>query len=86
MDSLFVCGTLLPGCENAHLLQSIGGSWGQGSVSGSLLDAGWGPVWGIRGLFSITPETALRDICFTQRTGSSIGMRLMNLKGRRMPE
>ncbi len=50
MDSLFVYGTLMPGCENAHLLESIGGSWVQGSVSGSLLDAGWGAGMGDPGI------------------------------------
>ncbi|MFT8209949.1 MAG: gamma-glutamylcyclotransferase [Symbiopectobacterium sp.] len=50
MDSLFVYGTLMPGCENAHLLESIGGNWVQGSVYGSLLDQGWGAGMGYPGI------------------------------------
>lgn len=50
MESLFVYGTLMPGCENAHLLESIGGTWGQGTVYGSLLDQGWGAGMGYPGI------------------------------------
>ncbi len=50
MDSLFVYGTLMPGCENAHLLESIGGSWVQGTVNGSLLAQGWGAGMGYPGI------------------------------------
>lgn len=42
MEPLFVYGTLQPGQVNAHLLESIGGEWLAGSVTGTYYDRGWG--------------------------------------------
>jgi len=50
MLSLFVYGTLGPGRPNAHIMESIGGSWEEGSVGGTLLNAGWGADMGYPGI------------------------------------
>ncbi|AMG98868.1 gamma-glutamylcyclotransferase [Serratia liquefaciens] len=50
MLSLFVYGTLGPGRPNAHIMESIGGSWEEGSVGGTLLNAGWGAEMGYPGI------------------------------------
>ena len=42
MDSLFVYGTLRPGHSNAHILESIGGEWQAGFVTGTFYARGWG--------------------------------------------
>ncbi|HGE8334278.1 TPA: gamma-glutamylcyclotransferase family protein [Serratia marcescens] len=50
MQSLFVYGTLGPGRPNAHIMETIGGSWEEGSVGGSLLNEGWGAEMGYPGI------------------------------------
>ncbi|CAI1733042.1 gamma-glutamylcyclotransferase [Serratia proteamaculans] len=50
MLSLFVYGTLGPGRPNAHIMESIGGSWEEGSVGGTLLNEGWGADMGYPGI------------------------------------
>ncbi|MGY5956475.1 gamma-glutamylcyclotransferase family protein [Kosakonia sp. BK9b] len=42
MDALFVYGTLRPGQSNAHILESIGGEWLPGYVTGTFYERGWG--------------------------------------------
>ena len=42
MDALFVYGTLRPGHSNAHILETIGGEWLAGFVSGTVYERGWG--------------------------------------------
>jgi len=42
MKRLFVYGTLQAGHANAHILESIGGEWLAGSVSGTFYARGWG--------------------------------------------
>lgn len=42
MKRLFVYGTLCPGRSNAHILESIGGEWLAGHVTGTFYERGWG--------------------------------------------
>lgn len=42
MERLFVYGTLRPGHANAHLLETIGGEWLPGYVTGTFYARGWG--------------------------------------------
>ena len=46
VERLFVYGTLGPGRPNAHVLERIGGSWQDASVTGTLHQAGWGAEMG----------------------------------------
>ncbi len=48
--NLFVYGTLGPGRPNEHILNSIGGSWEKGSVTGYLHQEGWGAEMGYPGI------------------------------------
>ena len=52
---LFVYGTLAPGEENAHVLGHCRGDWMRGSVTGRLVDTGWGVALGFPAL-QIDPE------------------------------
>ncbi len=45
-DKLFVYGTLGPGRPNAHVLENIGGTWENASVTGVLHQEGWGAEMG----------------------------------------
>lgn len=47
---LFVYGTLGPSKPNAHILESIGGTWSSGYVKGLLKEKGWGAELGFPGL------------------------------------
>lgn len=46
MNRLFVYGTLQPGQPNAHLLESIGGTFEKATVRGHLHAEGWGATMG----------------------------------------
>ncbi|MDJ0611737.1 MAG: gamma-glutamylcyclotransferase [Kiloniellales bacterium] len=43
-------GTLAPGRVNNHHLADLGGFWRQGTVTGRLVEAGWGAKLGFPGL------------------------------------
>ncbi|MEM7206401.1 MAG: gamma-glutamylcyclotransferase family protein [Pseudomonadota bacterium] len=49
-ESLFVYGTLAPGCPNEHIMNDIGGEWMPATVRGSLRQAGWGAEMGFPGI------------------------------------
>ena len=46
IQRLFVYGTLAPGRPNEHLLNEIGGSWEDATVTGTLHPEGWGATMG----------------------------------------
>lgn len=50
MIRLFVYGSLAPGKENHHLLENIPGTWESATLTGELLDKGWGAELGCPGL------------------------------------
>ena len=52
---LFVYGTLAPGGENAHVLAHCRGDWISASVTGRLVDTGWGAALGFPAL-QIDPD------------------------------
>ncbi len=45
-ERLAVYGTLAPGRENYHMLESLSGTWSRGTVRGSLHPEGWGATHG----------------------------------------
>ena len=50
IQRLFVYGTLAPGRPNAELLDEIGGSWEDATVTGTLHPEGWGATMGYPGI------------------------------------
>lgn len=46
IEKLFVYGTLGLGRPNEHILNNIGGTWEVATVSGILIDEGWGSEMG----------------------------------------
>lgn len=50
VERLFVYGTLAPGRPNAHVLDTIEGSWEPASVTGRLRQEGWGAALGFPGI------------------------------------
>lgn len=49
-ERLFVYGSLAPGRVNAHVMADIPGRWEPASVTGNLLQAGWGADVGYPGI------------------------------------
>ncbi len=49
-DTLFVYGTLMPNCPNAHVLEKIVGKFVPATVKGFLVDAGWSASMGYPGI------------------------------------
>lgn len=50
MTGLFVYGTLAPGQPNEHIMTKIGGQWQRGTVTGKLIEEGWGAEMGYPGI------------------------------------
>ena len=50
MSSLFVYGSLQPNGPNEHVLSKISGTWQKATVTGHLVEAGWGAALGYPGL------------------------------------
>ncbi|HCQ7769775.1 gamma-glutamylcyclotransferase family protein [Enterobacter kobei] len=65
MESLFVYGTLGPGRPNAHILESIGGTWQKGHVGGSLINKGWGAEMGYPGIVLDDSGNRVQGFIFT---------------------
>ena len=77
---LFVYGTLAPGEENAHVLAHCRGDWMRGSVTGRLVDTGWGAAMGFPALqIDPTGETE-RVGCYTQMICRQAGPRWTSLR------
>jgi gamma-glutamylcyclotransferase (GGCT)/AIG2-like uncharacterized protein YtfP len=47
---LFIYGTLAPGRPNAHVLADIPGNWQPATVTGKLIQQGWGATLGYPGI------------------------------------
>ena len=65
MTSLFVYGTLQPGGPNADVLSPISGTWQKATVSGRLVEAGWGAELGYPGLRLIQEGEAIQGSVLT---------------------
>ena len=50
MQRLFVYGTLAPGRANYEVLEEIPGSWEPATLTGILLEEGWGAAMGCPGI------------------------------------
>jgi len=49
-ETLFVYGTLMPNCPNAHILENVIGKFTPATVRGYLKDAGWSAGMGYPGI------------------------------------
>lgn len=50
IHQLFVYGTLAPGRSNEHILADVPGEWKTATVTGTLLQEGWGATEGYPGI------------------------------------
>ena len=66
-EKLFVYGTLGPNRPNAHILEDIGGSWEEGSVTGILKEEGWGAAMGYPAIILDSKGTEVRGFVFNSK-------------------
>ena len=50
LERLFIYGSLQPGGPNEHVMAAIGGEWQAASITGRLVEFGWGAEIGYPGL------------------------------------
>ncbi|TMP28166.1 hypothetical protein CWB99_12200 [Pseudoalteromonas rubra] len=81
MASLFVYGTLAPGCPNEHVLADVDGQWQPGKVSGQLRNAGWGAELGYPGLILDDGAQQVSGLVFTSEQLSAYWHRLDEFEG-----
>jgi gamma-glutamylcyclotransferase (GGCT)/AIG2-like uncharacterized protein YtfP len=65
IDRLFVYGTLAPGRPNEHILADVPGEWEPASVTGTLLEEGWGAAVGYPGIVFDERDTEVEGLLFS---------------------
>lgn len=62
---LFVYGTLAPGQPNEHILSGLRGTWRPATVTGDLVQSGWGADLGFPALTLRTDGPEVSGLLFT---------------------
>ena len=65
MNRLFVYGTLAPGKQNHDVLSEFAGEWEQATVTGTLVNEGWGSGHGCPGLIPSSEGSEIQGYLFT---------------------
>ena len=65
---LFVYGTLAPGRSNEHVLADIPGEWEPATVTGRLIQAGWGAADGYPGIILDERGGEVKGLLFTSES------------------
>ena len=81
IQRLFVYGTLAPGRPNEHILAEVTGEWEPASVSGRLLEQGWGAAAGYRGLVLDQQGSEVRGFLFSSEALAEQWARLDQFEG-----
>ena len=78
---LFVYGTLAPGRANEHILAGVSGKWEPASVSGRLLQEGWGAAVGHPGVVLDRQGREIRGFLFSSEALSEHWAQLDEFEG-----
>jgi len=78
---LFVYGTLAPGQPNQHVLADIPGEWEGATVTGILLQEGWGAAIGFPGIVLDETGAEVRGSLFSSECLSSHWARIDQFEG-----
>ena len=78
---LFVYGTLAPGRPNEHVLADIPGEWEPATVTGRLLQEGWGAAVGYPGIVLDTHGDEVQGLLFTSESLDQHWTRLDEFEG-----
>ena len=65
---LFVYGTLAPGRSNEHVLADIPGEWEPATVTGRLINTGWGAAEGYPGIILDERGGEVQGLLFTSES------------------
>jgi len=78
---LFVYGTLAPGQPNEHVLSDIPGEWKPATVSGTLIQEGWGAASGFPGIILDRNGSEVEGFLFTSEELAKHWTRLDKFEG-----
>ena len=78
---LFVYGTLAPGRPNEHVMADIPGEWEPATVSGRLLQQGWGAAVGYPGIVLDAHGGEVQGLLFTSESLDKHWARLDEFEG-----
>lgn len=78
---LFVYGTLAPGRPNEHVLADIPGDWEPATVTGRLLQEGWGAAVGYPGIVLDASGDEIQGLLFTSESLDQHWTRLDEFEG-----
>lgn len=78
---LFVYGTLAPGRPNEHVLAGIPGEWESATVTGRLLQKGWGAAVGYPGIVLDERGGEVQGLLFTSESLDKHWARLDEFEG-----
>jgi len=78
---LFVYGTLAPGRPNEHVLADIPGEWEPATVTGKLLQEGWGAAVGYPGIVLDAQGDEVQGLLFTSESLDKHWARLDEFEG-----
>lgn len=78
---LFVYGTLAPGRSNEHVLADVPGKWKPATVTGTLLQEGWGATEGYPGIILEKHGTEVEGFLFSSKYLTEHWTRLDEFEG-----
>jgi gamma-glutamylcyclotransferase (GGCT)/AIG2-like uncharacterized protein YtfP len=81
LDRLFVYGSLRPGGPNEHVLNAYSGTWEPASVTGALINKGWGADLGFPGIILDEKGSEIEGYIFTPAKLSSFWATLDEFEG-----
>ena len=81
LERLFVYGSLAPGQSNAHVLADVPGRWEPATVTGTLLQEGWGAAMGYPGIVLDPRGGEVRGLVFSSDELSRHWARLDEFEG-----
>lgn len=81
VEKLFVYGTLAKGRPNEKVLEVVGGTWEEATITGRLLPEGWGESMGYSGLKLDAKTEKINGFVFTSDNFSNHWQRLDEFEG-----
>jgi len=78
---LFVYGTLAPGRPNEHVLADVPGDWEPATVTGTLLQEGWGAAAGYPGIVLDGRDEEVKGFLFSSESLAEHWARLDEFEG-----
>lgn len=81
MDRLFVYGTLAPGRSNHDVLEHVPGTWQKATLTGRLINEGWGAEQGCPGIIPAVDGEAVSGYLLSSTELESHWPRLDDFEG-----